>query len=516
MATDFQSLPQHEQDAIDAEFDAAISRKPAEPVVSVSTAANDVQMATIRTLALTHGVDPYIECRKAMQLEMNELDITSADRFIHHLRGLPFPSAAESDEPGDDWAEKLGDEYKAQQAKDDQAKLDEKKLITETKARAEENTSSAATSVHSELVPEFGNVLASREPTAIAFGFPPAVDALIKKAKLNPEQTTQLLSKFGDLFSQMDGWRSKLDAIVITGVEDTEAIAAAKELFKAIQTDRLNVEKRKQIIKEPYLKPAQLIDGVFRVYMDEITPLERAALAKAKYIENLENERKEKIRAHRVEQLAPFVENIAAFNLHPDVMTDEAFDTVLATQKELHAARQAQAEREAQERQRREDEAAAERVRLRRQTERRSQLSAMGFTRDEENKRMVLDVLNVYDIDIDNEVDATWTKRVEGIAPMAEAIRLDLKEKQDAADRLIREKAEAERLANDAAAREAREREAALLAPDKVKLTRLAEAIDAIEFFDTTNEKVIEILGEVKMDLYNAATKLRRKIDQLP
>lgn len=378
------------------------------------------------------------------------------------------------------------------------------------------NTEEAARSTAANLVPEFGIVLTKHEPSALAYGFPPAVDALIERAKLDPIQTSTLLSKFGDLFSQINNWKNKLGAIVVNGPDDAVGIAEAKTLFEAIRDDRLNVEKRKKIIKEPYLRPSQLIDGVFKVYADEASPLEKEALAKAKTKENSEIARNEAIRAEREASLEPFVENVKAFDLRPSIMTNEAFDTILATQKELFESRKANQLRQEEEQRRRDDDAAMERVKLRRKSERQTELSSFGFVRDAEGQRYILDTLVVYDREIENDMDPSWLKRVEDLKPMAEAARLEIERKRREGEAALKAKEEKDRLERDETFRTAREKEASLLAPDKIKLGRVADAIKTIEFFETNNDKIIEILSIVKADLFNAETKLRSQIDRLP
>ncbi len=471
--------------------------------LDVPSTLTPTQRQHIEMLRITKKIDVAIECRKQMQCEIDELDEHDAGIFIANLQrmtGNPEAGIPVSEPASDNEKTSFSDIERQREAS----------------KQAAVHTETAAQSTVSDLVPEFGATLAKRETTALAHDFPPAVQTLIDKAKLSPSDTTKLLSQFGNLFGQIEGWRNEVKSIAIAGPEDDVNIKRAKEILKTISTERLNSEKRKKIIKEPFLRPCQLIDGVFKIYIDEVVPLEKEAEGQAKYVENLIKQQKEDVRLERVKQLEPFVENVKAFNLHPDVMSDEAFDILLSSQKELHAVREHNRQREEAERQRREDDAAIERVKLRRQSERRTELSSIGFTRDNDNNRFVLEDLTVYDNDIEGENDATWTARLDFLKPKAEAIRVELKRKKDEADKVLENQREADRLANDAKAQEARAKEAAELAPDKIKLERLAETIDGIAFFETSNEKINDILGSLRGDLTAAVMKLRSQIKQLP
>lgn len=443
-------------------------------------------------------VDVKTECRKLLQVEPEELTRGQAKDLLRYLHTLA-PEALEIEPIGHH-----GGSVESEQAK----------LASEKRAEAETNTETAARSVHDNLTPEFGKVLAKYEPGALAYGFPPAVGALIEKAKLTPEQTEHLLSNFRDLFSQLDSWRQKVDAIVIVDENDTEGIAAAKEISKAMASERLNADKKKKIIAEPYLRPKQLIDGVFKIYLDEETSIEKIAIQKAKTKELAEAARKDKIRQEREVKLATYVENPKAFDLLN--MTEEAFEVLLQGQKEAFEARVAEQERLEVERQRKEDEAAADRVKIRRQNERTQTLSSLGFVRDPENKRYILEDITIYDNDIEGENDVTWLARVEDLKPKAEAIRAEQARKRSEAEKAIKDQQERERLEKSEEYRKQREAEAVALAPDKIKLTRLADAIAAIDIFETSNEKIIDILSGVKGDLFGVVTKLRRQIEQLP
>ncbi len=139
----------------------------------------------------------------------------------------------------------------------------------------ERDLNGTANKIANELVTEFGSTLRKYEPTALAHGFPPAVDALITKAKLTPSRVEEVLHNFRDAYALAANWKAKAFEIVVTGEEQADLIAEAKTLYKAIKDERINVEKRRKIIKEAPLREGQLIDGVANVYKELIDPIEK-------------------------------------------------------------------------------------------------------------------------------------------------------------------------------------------------------------------------------------------------
>lgn len=347
-------------------------------------------------------------------------------------------------------------------------------MIEESMQAASENSTGAAAAVAKRLVPEFGNVLATRTPGALAAEFPPAVQTLITKAQLSPEQTDHLLAKFRDMFEMTGHMRARVETIEIRGPEDIEAIAEAKEVHKALRDERLNAEKRKKIIKEPYLRPSQLIDGVFRIWMDEITPLEVAAKAKAEYVENLERERKAKLAEERLAKLKLFEADGGGLNLGE--IDDATFELLYQGAISGYNNRKAEEKRLEEERLERERANEAERERLRQENERLAKERAEADAREAEQRR----------------------------------IAEEARRKQEEAEAELRRqdeerKAEAQRLAAI--------EEAKRLAPDKDKLLAFIDEIEAIFIPETTEPKAVAVGSTIVLERAAFCDKMRSKIE---
>lgn len=336
-------------------------------------------------------------------------------------------------------------------------------------AVAAEQSAAAAVQVADRMVPEFGEVLKKYEPNAIAFGFPPAVDALITKAKLSPEQTGHLLNQFQNLFVLTANMRGKVQTIEIKSVDDTEAIAEAKACHRILRDERLNAERRKRVIKEPYLRPSQLIDGVFRIWMDEITPIEKEALAKAQYAENLEKERMEKLRVERLGKLRLFDADGGMFNLGE--IDGNAFELIYQGAIASYNAKKAETARIEQERIDRERAAEAERKRL-----------------QEENARLT-------------------RERAEEAAKNAELQRI-ADEQTKSREEMEAENRRQEELRLAEERRLAAIEEAKRLAPDKEKLIAFAAELRAIVFPEVESDKAKGLVDFCLDAIFIAARKL--------
>ncbi len=333
-------------------------------------------------------------------------------------------------------------------------------------------TNGTAEKIVDDFVPGMGEILQKYEPSALAYGFPPAVDALITKAKLDATRTGLVLNAFRAAYVLAAKWQEKASAIVVKDENDTEAIAEAKELHRIVRDERINVENKRKAIKEPALRECQLIDGVANVYKDLLKPIESHLLAQAQFIENLEKERKEKVAAERATKLALFEFDSSQMQGLGD-MSDENFEMFYTGVRErYHAKKRAdeQAENERRERERLQE---IENLRLR-----------------EENQRLETERL----------AEAARTTEQRRIAEEAESKR---KAAQDELDRQ-----EAERKAE--AARVAAEEERKRLAPDKEKLADFAQRMaDLRNDIPVIDQKFEALLVDVKADLDSAIRRIQ-------
>lgn len=315
------------------------------------------------------------------------------------------------------------------------------------------------------LVPAFGETLEKYESGALAFGFPPAVDALITKTGIDNVRAEMVLSNFRKAFEMASVWQQRASAIVVTDASQVELIAEAKAMHKIIRDDRINVEKRRKELKEPSLREGQLIDGVANVYKDLLEPIEKHLHGQAKFVENLEAERKAKLAEERGAKLALFDVDPKTFPTLGD-MTDEAFEIVYNGVRQKYQELQAEAE-----------------TRLKAEREREIENERLR----QENARL----------EADRKAEADRAAEQKRIADEATA---KLKQAEEEKARI-----EAERLA---------EEERLRLAPDKDKLLDFAAMIERISVPEL-DLKCMPLMGDVERDLQDIVAKIRKFAETL-
>ncbi len=250
----------------------------------------------------------------------------------------------------------------------------------------ERDIAAAAEKINNELVPAFGSVLRDNGPTALTYGFPPAIQALVVKTKIDEDRARNILARFRDAYHLANEWSERAFAIVVADEEDTETIASAKNLHRIVRDERINIEKKKTAIKEPALRECQLIDGVTRHFKELLEPIETHLLTQAKFAENKEKERREQLKAERAEKLKLFEADPNGFDLAN--MSDEAFDVVYQGAVASYNARKDAEKREEEARLERERAAEAERIRLKADNDRLEKERAEAAAREAEQKRI--------------------------------------------------------------------------------------------------------------------------------
>jgi len=364
----------------------------------------------------------------------------------------PFIPTFTEPETEKHWTEDLKDDYVAP----------ERPAATEASVRLHD-LHTTAKAISDNLVPTFGETLKVYESTALAFGFPPAVDALITKTNLDEQRTAMVLNSFRDAYALAAKWRETAFEINVSDATQTDEIAEAKRLYKIVKDERINVEKKRKQIKDAPLRECQLIDGVANVYKDLLGPIESHLEKNAKFVEHLEAERRAKLAAERLELLAEFEIGPGMFPNLGD-MTDEAFQITYAGVREQYNARKL---REAEEHR----TAEIENERLRAENERLAKERAEAEAREAEQR----------------------------------AIAAEAQRKLD--------EAEAERQAKIAAEEQAARAKA--LAPDKEKLIAFADEMAAWKIPAVTSQEAVDILVAFTGNLSRVLEDLRKAANDL-
>lgn len=141
------------------------------------------------------------------------------------------------------------------------------------------------------------------------------VSTLVKQSGLEQETALSLQQAFEPFLNQANEWKEKAFALVITDVTQVKEMKEADEARKAVKKLRNGVENRRKELKEDSLKKGKAIDTVANALKGLLEPIEAHLELQASYAERMENEAKDKIEGERKKQLEPFGTIVTFYNL---------------------------------------------------------------------------------------------------------------------------------------------------------------------------------------------------------
>jgi hypothetical protein len=177
---------------------------------------------------------------------------------------------------------------------------------------------------------------------------------IIESGLIEITKADYIVSKFKSYTEVAEEWATKAIGIVVTDENQVELINQAKEARLLLKSKRIEVEKIRKSLKEQSLNEGRLIDSVAKSLTSLIEPAEKHLELQEKFVEIKERERKIELSQERTKLLNPYWEVIDVNTLQLDIMTDEAFESILKfVKKELaekiEIARIEKEEKEAQE-----------------------------------------------------------------------------------------------------------------------------------------------------------------------
>ena len=282
------------------------------------------------------------------------------------------------------------------------------------------------------------------------------LELIIKDQDLTKPDVNKMIEAFGGPFEEAGVILSSYKDIKVTDVTQTEDMAKAREMRLKLKKARTTVENSRKDLKYDIVKQGRAIDTIARYVKDEIQPAEEYLELQEKFIQIKNEKEAETLKAERITKLLKYTDDINVYNL--DNMTVEQFDSLVATLKEQYKVK-IEAEKKAEEARLAEIE--AEKIR---QAE-----------RDAENLKLK------------KEAEVAEAKRVKE-AKIAQT-KLDAERKKREAleaetHRIVAENNAIQAEIENKAIKEREEKEEAerkeLLAPDKDKLLKFAEAIEVI------------------------------------
>lgn len=391
---------------------------------------------------------------------------------------------------------------------------------------------------------------------------------VIQQANLEKADQQSIITVLGSAFDKISDYRAQADQISIEDEFDKAGMKAARELRLLVKKTRTEGENARKKLKEDALRKGNTIDAVWRIIKNGLEPIETELEEKEKTAERIQTQRREETQKSRVYELSRYNFDGSLFPLGD--MTDESYSKLLETaiageekrQADLLAAEQARVEAERLEAERIEQERIA---REKAEAERQAELARL----QEENARLESERKAKADEEarLKAEQEARWQKargtaekalvklgyeKAEGgmshtvvhhfigsafysqidsneeykvfLSDIETRLNqaLEAKAEKEKAAKLETELLEAkrkedERIAEESARQQqqAADEKAARLAPDKEKLSKLADALDSYELPELSSQEAKEILSNIRVLLGKTATYARDKANTI-
>jgi hypothetical protein len=155
------------------------------------------------------------------------------------------------------------------------------------------------------------------------------IDELIGTGVIEKSKADYIKEKFQDFTQAIEEWSEKANAIVVTDETQKELMAEAREGRLLLKAKRIEVEKVRKSLKEQSLSEGRLIDSVAKYLTSLIEPAEKHLELQEKFVEIQEQNKRIKLKADRTEMLKPYLEVIDPNSIQLDLISEEAFTTIL-------------------------------------------------------------------------------------------------------------------------------------------------------------------------------------------
>jgi len=321
---------------------------------------------------------------------------------------------------------------------------------------------------------------------------------LVETTQLEKPKAQVVMEQFNQFFDQVSEYEAKARSIEITDISQIKEMKEARDIRLNLKDIRVNAEKVKKQLKENILVEGRFIDGCYNLIAGTVKPIEDSLLEKEKFVERLEQERLEKIRAERFNQLAVVDVDGSFYDLVN--MNDQAFNQLLQNSGMAYEARK-EAEKQAEEQRIANEKAEAEeRARLKADNDR--------LQKEAEEKDRIIK-LEREKIEKENAErlakEEAERKAIEAERQKLEAERLRIQNEQKA-------KEEAE---NKKRLEEEQIKKSIAMMPDKNKLITLANNIDKMELPELNSIESIQLLSQVKDQLTKVSNYIRENCTKL-
>ena len=155
------------------------------------------------------------------------------------------------------------------------------------------------------------------------------IDELIGTGIIEKTKADYIKEKFQDFTQAIEEWSKKANAIVVTDENQKELMAEAREGRLLLKAKRIEVEKTRKSLKDQSLSEGRLIDSVAKYLTGLIEPAEKHLELQEKFIEIQEQNKRIQLKSDRTFLLEPYRDVIDPNSIQLDLITEEAFTTIL-------------------------------------------------------------------------------------------------------------------------------------------------------------------------------------------
>lgn len=316
----------------------------------------------------------------------------------------------------------------------------------------------------------------------------------LKENNIEQETAISLKNSFMPYFEQAEMLGKKAKEIVIKSADQIEEIKIAREARLQLKNIRVNVERTRKELKEESLRKGKAIDGLANVIKYLIVPIEEHLQKQEDFVKIQEQLKKDQLRDERKAELVKYdVVETDFYNLGG--MAENSYNQLLKNSKLSYQAKIDLANKMEDERIAHEKAELEERERIKKENKRLQEEAEKREKEMEVERKKQQNIL------------AKQKAKADAERKERERLENEIREKKEAEEKAQMELIEKERkLAEEKAEAEREEK----IAPDKIKLEKLALNITRIEMPELKDEKAKDIILNV-VDLLNDASNFIKR-----
>ena len=325
----------------------------------------------------------------------------------------------------------------------------------------------------------------------------------INEAGVEESTAITLQNSFMPFFQKANEWKEKASQLVVTDVSQTREMKMAREARLALREIRIDADKTRKALKEDSLRYGKAVQGVYNVIEYLIVPIEKHLEEQEKFAEIQEAKRITGLEEERGKEIAPFIEfvpyGVSLGNMEHEDYLKLLNGAKLQYQAKINAEQKAEMDRIAREKKEalERERIRLENIKLKEEAEARERKMQDERKKQELERRVIEEKARKEKEKADQLLRAEREKR--------ERFEAEIRAEKEEADR----KKKAEEIAMYKAEKQAR------LAPDKQKLTDLADRIRDIELPELKTEEGKLIIRDVKSYLDKIASFVIEKSNEL-